>query len=120
MTRLVALIVAAVVAVGVQTSFANCGKCPGDKAKSEAKGYCSSMDKLNLSAEQKAKVDALVAECQKGKCDKASKEKMQAGMKEILTADQYKQWDAQCKAACEKPAKAAGCCPAKKAEKKTE
>jgi hypothetical protein len=122
MKRLVVLMAVAVLAMGVQTSFANCGNCPGDKPKADKAGTCASMEKLNLTADQKAKVQALCDECTKGKCDKTAKAKMQKGMKEILTEEQYKQWDAQCKTACGKAEKSGkGCCPgAKKAEKKAE
>lgn len=118
MKRLVALMVAVAVVIGVQSAFAGagCGKCPASKAKADKSSACVATEKLNLTAEQKTKVEALVAECQKGKCDKAAKEKIQAGMKEILTAEQYKQWEEQCKTACAKDGKS-GCGLAKKTEK---
>jgi Spy/CpxP family protein refolding chaperone len=119
MKRLVVLV--AVLVIGAQASFANCGKCPGDKAKADKKAAsCPSMDKLNLTAEQKTKVEALCGECKKGSCDKTAEKKLQAGMKEILTADQYKQWNELCQAQSAK----GGCCASKKAapaaEKKSE
>ena len=114
MKRFVTLLAVAVMVVGVQGAFANCGKCPAGKDKASMKGSaCPSMSKLNLTPEQKTKVDALFAECQKGKCDAAAKDKMQASLKEILTADQFTQWTAECKAMSGKGT----CCAAKKSEK---
>ena len=100
MKRLIALAVVTVWAIGAASVFAGEGGCTHG-AKAEGKASCSDMfSKLNLTAEQKTKLTALRAECDATKCTEASKAKFMSGVKEILTADQYKQFEAQCKASC--------------------
>ena len=109
MKRLLGLLVAAVLVASVHTVSANCGNCPGDKAAKKGAG-CPALKGIELSADQQAKVDALKAECKKTGCSVTATANMDKGMKDILTADQYKQW----KEACAKCADKGGCCGAKK------
>lgn len=121
MKRILSLMVAAVVLMGGSMAFAG-GACCASKgdakdAKAEKSAGCSSdtLSKLNLTDEQKKKVDALKAECVKdGECSEANHAKFMKGLKEILTADQI----AQCKAACEKDDKS-GCPMLKKDDSKS-
>lgn len=100
MKRLIALAVVTVWAVGAAAVFAGEGGCT-QGAKAEGKASCGDMfSKLNLTAEQKTKLAALKAECDATKCTEASKTKFMTGVKGILTADQYKDFEAQCKASC--------------------
>ncbi len=97
MNRLIALAVVAVWAVGAAVVFAGDGGCSHGAAKAEGKGSCADMfSKLNLSAEQKTKLAALKEQCAGTKCTEAAHAKFMSGVKEILTADQYKQFEAQC------------------------
>jgi len=106
MKRLIALAVVTVWAVGTAAVFAGEGGCMHG-AKAEGKGSCTDMfSKLNLTDEQKTKVAALKKECDSVKCTEGAKAKFMDGAKAILTADQYKQLQAECqKAGC--PMKAA-------------
>lgn len=100
MKRLIALAVVTVWAVGAAAVFAGEGGC-AHGAKAEGKGSCTDMfSKLNLTPDQKTKVDALKADCAGTKCTEAAHTKFMTGVKGILTADQYKQFEAQCKANC--------------------
>ena len=108
MKRLFAFAVAGVIALGAASVYAGGGCCAAGKAKSEAKaGRCADMfAKYNLTDEQKTKFAALEAECDKTGCTEASHAKMMSGAKEILTPEQYSQWQADCD-----KAKAGGQCP---------
>jgi hypothetical protein len=107
MKKILGLMMAAALMAGAATVYAGSGCCPASKAKAEAKGGCAdSFSGLKLSAEQKAKLDVLTADCEKTQCSKTAHEKLTAGVKEILTAEQYADWKAQ----CEKK-QASGACP---------
>lgn len=108
MNKFVALIAVLAVA-GASSAFAGAGCCPASKAKSQAaaptnaklEGCAAALSKLNLSAEQKAKADALLAQCQKEKCSDTAQANFAKGLKEILTPEQY----AQCQELCAKEGK---------------
>lgn len=107
------MLVSAVLASG-PALYAGGACCPSKKSdKTAAKadqadkaGGCGDvLSKLNLTDEQKKKVEALKADCDKDGCTEATQAKFMKGLKEILTAEQI----AQCKAECEKANKTA--CP---------
>lgn len=103
---------------GVATTVSAGSACcsSGDKApKVEAKAKvmpancaidASAFDKLNLTAEQKTKVDALKASCATADYSVAARKEMAKGMKEILTPEQFTQFKALCDDA--------GCAPTSK------
>ncbi len=103
-----ALWIALIAAVGLVAGTVQAQCCKkGDKAEKADKAMCRSggcpmttaCEKLNLTDEQKAKVEALKAEIMKDMQEKCMK-----GMESILTPEQF----AQFKEACEKS------CPMKK------
>ena len=103
MKKLLVLACAAVVAVGAMAVYAGGdGCCMGKKAKAD--GQCSDMfSKLNLTDEQKAKVNALHEECAKATSTSEAREKFNKGIEGVLTPEQLKQWKADCdkaKASC--------------------
>ena len=96
MTKFVALIAAGLFAAG--TMFAgehgNCTKQVGN----EGKMACEvAMADLNLTADQKTKMDALMTEHHKEGCSKESEAKYMKEAKTILTAEQYAKFKAECK-----------------------
>ena len=96
MTKLIALLAAGLFATG--TMFAgqhgNCTK----KVGNEAKAACQvSLASLNLTPEQKTKMDAVMAEHAKAGCSEASEAKYMQEAKGILTKEQYAKFEAQCK-----------------------
>ena len=95
MTKLIALVVAGVFAVG--TMFAGeHGDCTR-KVGNEAKAACTvSFASLNLTPEQKTKMDAVMAEHQKAGCSEASEAKYMKEAKGILTKEQYAKFKAEC------------------------
>jgi len=96
MTKLIALITAGLFAAG--TMFAgehgDCTKQVGN----EAKMACQvSLANLNLTPDQKTKMDAAMAEHQKAGCSKESEHKYMQEAKSVLTKDQWVKFKAECK-----------------------
>jgi len=96
MTKLIALVTAGLFAAG--TMFAgehgNCTKQVGN----EAKMACTvSLASLNLTPDQKTKMDAALTEHQKAGCSDASEAKYMETAKGTLTPEQYAKFKAQCK-----------------------
>lgn len=96
MTRLIAVVTAGLFAAG--TMFAgehgNCTKQVGN----ESKMACTvALANLNLTPDQKTKMDAALAEHHKAGCSEASEAKYMEAAKGILTPEQYAKFKAQCK-----------------------
>ena len=96
MTKLIALVTAGLFAAG--TMFAgehgDCTKQVGN----EAKMACHvSLASLNLTPDQKTKMDAAIEEHHKAGCTEASEEKYMQEAKAILTKEQYAKLKAECK-----------------------
>ena len=96
MTKLIALVAAGLFAAG--TMFAGeHGDCV-KKVGNEEKAACqASMATLNLTAEQKTKMDTVMAEHHKAGCSKESEAKFMKEAEGILTADQFAKFKAECK-----------------------
>src|SRR2546421_1646667 len=96
MTKLVALVVAGLFVAG--TVFAgehgNCTKQVGNKAKEPCQ---VSLANLNLTPDQKTKMDAAMTEHEKAGCSEASEAKYMQEAKTILNKDQYAKFKAECK-----------------------
>jgi len=74
----------------------------GDKAccakgTANAGVACVNLATLNLTADQKTKIDAWQAECMKAGCTKESRQTFLSRSKAILSAEQFAQLKAQCK-----------------------
>src|SRR5436309_11323871 len=96
MTKLIVLVAAGLFAA--TTMFAgehgNCTKQVGN----EAKMACTvSLASLNLTPDQKTKMDAAMAEHQKAGCSEGSEAKYMDAAKSVLTAEQFTKFKAQCK-----------------------
>jgi hypothetical protein len=98
MTKLIALVAAGLFAAG--TMFAgehgDCTKQVGN----EAKAACQvSLANLNLTPDQKTKMDAVMAEHEKAGCSEATEAKYMQEAKAILTKEQYTKFKTECKQA---------------------
>jgi Spy/CpxP family protein refolding chaperone len=96
MTKLIAVVTAGLFAAA--TMFAgehgNCTKQVGN----EAKMACEvSLASLNLTPDQKTRMNAAMEEHQKAGCNEASEAKYMEAAKSILTPEQYAKFEAQCK-----------------------
>jgi Spy/CpxP family protein refolding chaperone len=96
MTKFIALAAAGLFATG--TMFAgehgDCTKKVGHEAKAACQVVLAS---LNLTAEQKTKMDGIMAEHEKAGCTEASEAKYMQEAKGILTPEQFAKFEAQCK-----------------------
>jgi Spy/CpxP family protein refolding chaperone len=93
MLKLKAFAVVAVAAFAATSAFAgDKAHCAGMTAGNDGKMACASYANLNLTAEQKAKMDAIAAECHKGGMNEATMAKMDKEAKSILTSEQYASW----------------------------
>ncbi|MCA1659872.1 MAG: hypothetical protein LC642_04935 [Verrucomicrobiaceae bacterium] len=106
MTKLLALM--AVAALAATSAFA------GDKACCAAGATHAKNDKdcsqtyatLNLSAEQKVKMETAHAECKKGGCTKESMDTFMKSAESILSKEQFTAFKAECAKMHDKEAKA--------------
>ena len=76
-------------------------------AKNDAKMDCSqTYAKLNLSADQKTKMDAMVAKCNKSGCTKESMDEFMKSAEGILSKEQLATLKAECSKMQDKGSKA--------------
>ena len=80
--------------------------CCATHAKNEKMDCSQTYAKLNLSAEQKVKMDALVAKCNKNGCTKESMEEFMKSAEGILSKEQLATLKAECSKHHDKEAKA--------------
>ncbi|MGD1019755.1 MAG: hypothetical protein ABSA12_10615 [Verrucomicrobiia bacterium] len=104
MKRFLALAVAAVVVMSAAVVYAGEGCCSGMSAKGASCGG-DLFSKLNLTPDQKTKVNALMAECHKATSTSEFHQQFSSGLEKILTPDQLAQW----KAMADKAPKSGGC-----------
>ena len=84
------------VALMASPVFAGGGKACCAKSASNEKAMCTDFASLNLTADQKSKLEAWQSECVKAGCTKESRAKFLHQAKGILSADQYAKLRAQC------------------------
>ena|SRR5579859_1306354 len=98
MKKLLAFIVVAVVTWSAG-AFADSGGC-GGMSKSSAKGAsCCGGDmfsKLNLTPDQKSKIEVLKQDCLKAASRSEFQQMFSAGLGKILTPEQLASWQAHC------------------------
>jgi Spy/CpxP family protein refolding chaperone len=96
MTKLIALVAAGLFAAG--TMFAgehgDCTKQVGNEGKMACEVALANLD---LTADQKTKMDAAMAEHHKAGCSKESEEAYMKEAKSILNKEQYAKFKAECK-----------------------
>ena len=96
MTKIIAIVVAGMFATGAVFAgeHGDCTKQVGNTTKPA----CSvNLASLNLTADQKAKMDTAMAEHHKAGCSEASEAKYTEEAKSILTKEQFAKFEAQCK-----------------------
>src|SRR5437867_12989932 len=96
MTKLIALVTAGLFVAG--TMFAGeHGDCT-KQAANKGKMACEvSLASLNLTPEQKTKMNAAMAEHMKAGCNEASEAKYTEQAKSILTKEQFAKFETECK-----------------------
>ena len=96
MTKLIALVAAGMFAAGTMFAGGH-GDCTKQVENQEKMACQVSLVSLNLTPEQKTKMDAVMAEHEKAGCSEASEAKYMKEAKGILTKDQYAKFKAECK-----------------------
>ena len=97
MTRLIALVAAGLFVAGTMLAGEH-GDCTKQAGYKGGKMACSvSLASLNLTPEQKTKMDAVMAQHEKEGCNDASEAKYMREAKTILTQEQYAKFEAECK-----------------------
>ena len=100
MTKLIALVAAGMFAAG--TMFAGThGDCTKQASNKEQMACQVSLANLNLTPEQKSKMEAVKAEHEKEGCSEATEAKYMEQSKGILTKEQYAKFQSECKKADE-------------------
>ncbi|HEX4638422.1 MAG TPA: hypothetical protein VH170_02945 [Chthoniobacterales bacterium] len=96
MSKLIALLVAGMVATGAAFAgeHGDCTKQAGNMSKPACSVNVAS---LNLTPEQKTKMDVAMAEHHKAGCSEASEQKYMQEAKTILNKDQFAKFKAECK-----------------------
>ncbi|MEY2563100.1 MAG: hypothetical protein QOH88_1293 [Verrucomicrobiota bacterium] len=108
MTKFTGLALIAAAAFAVTTANAeDKGCCAAGHAKNDSKMDCSqTYAKLNLSAEQKTKMEALTTKCNTQGCTKESMEAFMKSTKSILSKEQMATLKTECAKMQDKGAKA--------------
>ena len=96
MTKLIALLVAGMFVSGAVFAGEH-GDCTKKVGNMEKPACSVSLTSLNLTPEQKTKMDAAMAEHHKAGCSEASEAKYMQEAKAVLTPEQYAKFEAQCK-----------------------
>jgi hypothetical protein len=87
----------AVAAFATSPLFAGDKACCASHANHVSKEACvATFAKLDLTAEQKSKMEVLAEDCAKGGCNKESMAKMEKSAKKILNKEQFAAWKAEC------------------------
>lgn len=78
-------------------AFAGDKACCAKGASNPHSMACANLASLNLTADQKTKIEAWQVDCMKAGCTKESRQAFLKQAKGILSAEQYAQLEAQCK-----------------------
>ena len=105
MTRLTGLALITVALFAVTSANAGDKGCCAAHAKNGKMNCAQTYAKLNLSPEQKVKLEKLDAQCHKEGCTKASMDKFMKSAQSILSKQQFETLKAECARACNKDTK---------------
>jgi hypothetical protein len=94
MIKILGIAVVAAAIFAASPAFAGGKACCAKNASNEA--ACANLASLNLTADQKTKIEAWQSECTKAGCTKASRAQFLKKAKGILSADQYATLKAEC------------------------
>jgi hypothetical protein len=97
MIKITTTALVAIAMLTVSTAFAGDKACCAKGASKANSMACVNLATLNLTADQKSKIEAWQAECVKAGCTKESRTTFLKQAKGILSAEQFAQLRAQCK-----------------------
>ena len=94
MVKIIGTAVVAAAMLIAAPAFAGGKGCCAKNASNQA--ACANLARLNLTSDQKSKIEAWQSECMKAGCTKESRAKFMSQAKGILSADQYAKLKEQC------------------------
>jgi hypothetical protein len=95
MIKITTTVLVAVAMLIASSAFAGDKACCA-KGAANAGSTCINLATLNLTTDQKGKIESWQAECMKAGCTKASRQTFLSHAKGILSAEQFAQLKAQC------------------------
>ena len=97
MIKITTTALVAVAMLIASSAFAGDKACCANGASKANSMACANLATLNLTSDQKTKIETWQAECMKAGCTKESRKTFLKQAKEILSAEQFAQLKAQCK-----------------------
>ena len=97
MNKIITTVLVAAAMLAGSSAFAGDKACCAKSAANAHSMACVNLASLNLTSDQKNKIEAWQAECMKAGCTKQSRETFLTHAKGILSAEQFAQLKAQCK-----------------------
>jgi hypothetical protein len=101
MIRILTTTLVAAAMLAASSAFAGDHACCAKGAANAHSMACVNLASLNLTPDQKNKVEAWQAECMKAGCTKESRQTFLTHAKGILSAEQFAELKAQCKKAAD-------------------
>jgi len=96
MTKITTIALVAVAMLAASSAFAGNKACCVKGASNTRSMSCLHLATLNLTSDQKTKIEAWQADCMKAGCTKESQQTFLNRAKGILSAEQFAQLKAQC------------------------
>ena len=97
MNKIITTVLVAGAMLAASSAFAGDKACCAKSAANMHSVACVNLASLNLTSNQKSKIEAWQAQCMKAGCTKQSRETFLTHAKGILSAQQFAQLKAQCK-----------------------
>jgi len=97
MIKITTIALVAVAMLTASSAFAGDKACCARGASNKSSMSCANLATLNLTPDQKAKIEAWQADCMKDGCTKQSRQTFLARARGILSAEQFDQLKAECK-----------------------
>jgi len=97
MIKISAIALVATAMLAASSAFAGDHACCAKGAANAQSVACVNLASLNLTSDQKTKIETWQAQCIKAGCTKQSRETFLTQAKGILSAEQFAQLKAQCK-----------------------
>jgi hypothetical protein len=96
MIKITTTVLVAAAMLTASSAFAGDKACCAKGASNKSSMSCVNLATLNLTADQKAKIESWQTECMKAGCTKESRQMFLSRAKGILSAEQFAQLKAQC------------------------
>jgi len=97
MIKITTIALVAVAMLTASSAFAGDKACCARGASNKGSMSCANLATLNLTPDQKAKIEAWQADCMKAGCTKQSRQTFLDRARGILSAEQFDQLKAECK-----------------------